>query len=251
MTADTSIIVTGAGSGIGAALARRLARPGLRLTLNTRSNKAGLDRVAAAAREAGAEVITVLADMREADSAERLVAAAADAFGAVDALVPVAGFADATPLGEIEDAGMVKSFETIDLAFVRLLRQAVPLLARSERGRVVAVSSFVAHRFQLDGRYFPTSAMAKAGLEALVKAFAAELAGQGITVNGVVPGFIEKDKGAHRAVGKAGYRRAVELIPQGRLGQPDEVAAAIQFLLSADASYITGQCLHVDGGLTL
>ena len=116
---------------------------------------------------------------------------------------------------------------------------------------MVAVSSFVAHRFQLDGRYFPTSAMAKAGLEALVKAFAAELAGQGVTVNGVVPGFIEKDKGAHRAVGKAGYRRAVELIPQGRLGQPDEVAAAIQFLLSADANYITGQCLHVDGGLTL
>ena len=110
------------------------------------------------------------------------------------------------------------------------------------------MSSFVAHSFRTDVPTFPASAAAKAGLEALVKALAVELGGAGVTVNAVVPGFIAKDQGAHRAIGASSLADQSPRIPLGRIGQPREVAAAVAFLASAQASYITGQALIVDGG---
>jgi NAD(P)-dependent dehydrogenase (short-subunit alcohol dehydrogenase family) len=132
---------------------------------------------------------------------------------------------------------------------LRLARAAVPHLRAG--ARVVAVSSFVAHAFRTDVATFPASAAAKAGVEALVRSLAIELAPAGVTVNAVVPGFIRKDPGAHAALDPATAQRQIEKIPVGRLGLPDEVAAAVAFLASADAGYITGQALHVDGGLVI
>ena len=97
----------------------------------------------------------------------------------------------------------------------------------------------------------PASAAAKAALEALARALAADLAPDGITVNCVAPGFVEKEAGAHAAMGSEKLRRASARIPLGRLGQPDEIAALIEFLLSPAAAYITGQTIHADGGLSL
>ena len=136
-------------------------------------------------------------------------------------------------------------------AFHRLARAALPHLKAAARGRVVAVSSFVAHRFNL-GDVFVASAAAKAGLEALARALAVELAPNGVTVNCVVPGYIRKDAEIDGSLPNMDRRRGgLARVPLGRVGLPEEVAALIAFLLSAEAAYITGQAIHIDGGLTL
>jgi NAD(P)-dependent dehydrogenase (short-subunit alcohol dehydrogenase family) len=245
------VLITGAASGVGAALARRLAGPDIALVLHTRANRAGLDAVADSARAAGAEVGVVLGDLAEPATAETLVAEAAARFGRLDGLVHNAGFALDKPFGQLEQHELDESTAVIRDAFFRLATAALPLLTASPQGRVVAVSSFAAHQFRLGGVVFAASAAAKAGLEALVKALAAQLAADGVTVNAVVPGFIRKDPGAARALDPATAARALERVPLGRLGRPDEIAATIAFLLGSDAGYITGQAIHVDGGLSL
>jgi NAD(P)-dependent dehydrogenase (short-subunit alcohol dehydrogenase family) len=111
------------------------------------------------------------------------------------------------------------------------------------------VSSFVAHVFRTDVTTFPASAAAKAGMEALVRALAVEAAAKGVTVNAVSPGYTRKDPGAHAALTPAQWEAVTSRIPLGRLGTPEDVAAMAAFLLSAEAGYVTGQVIHVNGGL--
>jgi 3-oxoacyl-[acyl-carrier protein] reductase len=243
------ILVTGAASGIGAAICRRLAAPGVAILAHTRRNQAGLDAVAAAARAAGATVLIALGDIADPATPAKLVAAAIAQFGQLDTIISNAGFADRTATADLTDDAFAQSLDAIQWGFFRLARAAIPHL--SAGGRIVAVSSFVAHAFRPGVAVFPASAAAKAGMEALVRALALELAPCGVTVNAVVPGFIRKDAAAHTTIDPAAVLAQLANIPAGRVGLPEEVAAAIAFLASADAAYITGQTLHVSGGLVI
>lgn len=244
-------LVTGAASGIGAATCRALAAPGTAFMVHTRRNQAGAEAVAAAIAAQGGEAAIMLGDLADPALPAALVRTATERFGGLDVVVANAGFADRTPIAALTDAMMGASVEAIQHAFFRLARAALPHLTARPGGRIVAVSSFVAHLFRTDVATFPASATAKAGLEALVRALAVELGPSRVTVNAVVPGFIEKDAGAHRAIDPAALAAQAARIPIGRIGRPEDVAAAIAFLVSPQAGYITGQALHVDGGLVI
>jgi NAD(P)-dependent dehydrogenase (short-subunit alcohol dehydrogenase family) len=250
MATERAVLVTGGSSGIGAAICRAMARPGTRLGIHARQNRDGAERTAAAARAEGAEAHVLLADLAAPGAAEALVEQATTMLGGLDVVVSNAGFADRTPVAALTDEGFARTQDVVLWALLRLARASGPWLARGQSPRFVAVSSFVAHSFRPDATLFPATAAAKAGVEALVKALAVEWA-PGVTVNAVAPGYIRKDAQAHAAVDAAARDAMLSRIPLGRIGLPEEVAAAVAFLASPAAGYITGQVLHVNGGLVI
>jgi len=247
-------IITGGGSGIGAAVARRLAGRDECLMLHGQgADAAGLARLKAVAAEcerAGAKVTWRSGDLAIAGAATELVRATRETFGEIDAIVHAAGFADRRSFANLPRQNLERSFAVMATAFHELTSSALPDLTRGSRGRVVAVSSFAAHRFTPKATY-PGSGAAKAALEVLVKCLAIELAGSGATANIVVPGYTRKDAGLMGALDAQGWQAVATANPLARLADPREVAAMITFLMSPEAGHVTGASLPVDGGLAL
>lgn len=247
------VLVTGAASGIGAATARLVAGPNVRLALHSRAHspegQVRFARTLASLREQGADVLELTGDLVAAGAGERLVAAMMAHYGRIDQIVANAGFADKRSTTELTRADFDRSFDGMAGSLFEMAKAAQPSLRSSPNGRIVFVSSFVARRFARGG-LFPASASAKAAAEALVKTLAVELAADGVTVNCVAPGYTRKDHGSGQ-LDSAAWAKAAELTPLGRIADPIDIARVIAFLLSEGARHITGQIIAVDGGLTL
>ena len=242
-------IIIGSGSGIGAALARSMAAPGVSLLLHAGQSADRVATVAEACRAKGAEVSTCLGLTEE----EALYEAVADWLGRLPdgglaSFTFAAGYARLGSIDTTPHSELLVALTAMPVAFHRLCALVSPKLAQG-RGRIVCISAFGAHRTKTHS-YTPT-APAKAALEAQVRGIAANLAPRGITVNAVVPGFIEKEPGTPSSLTPEQWAEVTAGIPMNRLGAREDVAEVARFLLSEQAGYVTGQSLHVNGGLTL
>ena len=243
-----SMVITGSSSGIGAATAARLAGPGVGLVIHARHNSEGAEATAERARKAGAEAVVKMGDLAEPATGAALIEAAVAAFGGLDVLVANAGMFVAKVLGEGTRAELDYALAANLGGFFEMVSAALAHLERAENARVVAISTHNAHIYRPDYTNFSLSASAKAGLEAMTRGLAVQLARKGVTVNCVVPGLIRRDWQERDGLSAERMQSWAEKIPMGRLGEPDEVAAVVAFLVSGDASYLTGQLVHVNGG---
>jgi 3-oxoacyl-[acyl-carrier protein] reductase len=239
---DQTALVTGASGGIGAAIARALHASGAVVMLTGR-RRAALDALCATL---GERAHVAVADLAEPAAADRLIRDAEAAMGRVDILVNNAGFArDALALRMSDEDWQAVLDIDLTAAF-RLTRAALRGMVRRRHGRIIAVTSIVAVTGNPGQANY---AAAKAGMIGMSKSLAAEIAGRGITVNCVAPGLIATPM--TERLPPEQRDRFVAAIPLGRLGHPDEVAAAVVFLASREAAYLTGQTLHVNGGMAM
>jgi 3-oxoacyl-[acyl-carrier protein] reductase len=235
-------LVTGASGGIGAATVRALHACGARVMLAGR-RRAALDALCA---ELGERAHPAEADLSDPATADRLIRDAEAAMGRVDILVNNAGITrDALALRMTDEDWQTVLDVDLGAAF-RLSRAVLRGMVRRRYGRIVSVSSVVAATGNPGQANY---AAAKAGMIGMVKSLAAEIAGRGITVNCVAPGLIATAMAERLAPEQRD--RLLAAIPVGRLGRPDEIAAAIVFLASREAAYLTGQTLHVNGGMAM
>jgi 3-oxoacyl-[acyl-carrier protein] reductase len=234
-------LVTGASGGIGDAIARQLHAQGAALVLAGRRR----DALAALAEALGERVRVEVAELAEPQAAERLIAAA-DAEGGLDVLINNAGLTRDNLALRMRDEDWQTVLDVNLTAVFRLSRAALRGMMRRRWGRIVNVTSIVA----ITGNPGQANyAAAKAGMIGMTKSLAAEVASRGITVNCVAPGFIQTPMTA--ALGEDQRRRLLERVPIGRLGDGADVAAAVGYLASEEAAYVTGQTLHVNGGMAM
>lgn len=245
-----AVLVTGASSGIGRATAARLAAGGILVGVGTYPQDPYDPQETVEAVEArGGQAMVLDADVRSPKSLSAACAALADRSGWLAGVVANAGFLRHRRLEEVDDAHWA-SIVDVDLTGVmRTVRAALPYMRQG--GAVVCISSISGGVFGSVG-HTPYAA-SKAGLLGFARAAALELAPRGIRVNCLLPGVIESPQSLdpENSAGPAGLERVAERIPLGRVGQPEDVASVLEFLLSPAAGYITGQTLVVDGGLSV
>jgi NAD(P)-dependent dehydrogenase (short-subunit alcohol dehydrogenase family) len=246
---NKSAIVTGSSRGIGRAIALRFARDGAKVAVNCVSTLDKANAVAAEIRSAGGEAIVVQADVSKRADAERLIAETIKAFGKVDILVSNAGIVIDRPFVESTDDDWTKAIESNLHGFFNVTRAVLPHMIERRHGRVIATGSCITEIADFGGNKYSVCTASKGGITAMMRPIAAEVARQGITVNAVSPGYIATEMLGE--IDAAGLEAALGLVPMRRYGKPEEIAAAMAFLASDDAAYITGQVLRVNGGMSM
>jgi enoyl-[acyl-carrier protein] reductase III len=242
-------LITGASRGIGALLAEKLAGRGVHVVINYKTNADLAEQTLAAVRAAGADGITVRADIEEPDDIEALFAAAGERYGRLDYFVANAAASAFKPVADLKLHHLDRNWAMNVRSFVLGAQRAADLM--TDGGRIVVVTSYGSLRA------FPTYASlgaAKAAEEQYMRYMAVEWGPRNITVNAVNGGLIDTDSLDYfynRVPGMAPVESVFEKIPLQRPGTADDMASAIDFFLSPQAGYITGQVLTVDGGLTV
>jgi 3-oxoacyl-[acyl-carrier protein] reductase len=239
-------LVTGSSRGIGRAVAIELGARGCRVVVNYHTNETAAQEVAGIIRDQGGDVLVVGADVSLGADAQRLVDETVTAFGGLDILVNNAGITRDGLSLRMSEADWDAVLDTNLKSAFLCCKAAQKVMLRKRYGRIVnlgSVSGLVGNAAQAN------YSSAKAGLVGLTKALARELASRNITVNLVAPGYVVTDMTAN--LSPELLQKALAAIPLQRLAQPEDIARAVAFLVSDDASYITGQVLSVDGGMAM
>lgn len=243
---DSVAIVTGSGRGIGRAIALELAVAGAKVVVNYAGRVDKAEETVELIREAGGECLAVQADVSQTADVDRLIKTTLDHFGKIDILINNAGITRDSLLLRMKEADWDAVLAT-NLKGVFLCTKAVSKgMLKQRSGVIVNISSVVG----LSGNAGQANyAAAKAGIIGFSKSIAKEFAARGIRVNAVAPGYISTDMTETLAEGM--HSEVLRAIPLGRLGKPEDVAKVVRFLVSPEASYITGQTLCVDGGMEI
>lgn len=239
-----SAIVTGAVRGIGRATAMRLAADGFQVVVNYRGDDTEAGTVVAAIEAAGGTAVATRADVTDSDQVGSMIEATINTFGRLDVLVNNAGITRDTLIMRMKDEDWDTVLTTNLKSAYLCSKAAIRPMMRQRYGRIINMTSVVG----LVGNAGQANyAAAKAGIVGLTKSLAREIGSRGITVNAVAPGFIETR--LTDAIPENLKSRMLEQIPVGYFGSPEDVAVAVSFLASAEARYITGAVLSVDGGM--
>jgi len=237
-----SALVTGASGGIGCGIAKSLYKRGAAVSLTGRNEEA-LQKLAF---ELGERAHVLVADLTDKSATEELINVAKDKMGTLDILVNNAGLTRDGLAMRMKDEDWNKVLDVNLTAGFRLAQSAIKLMLKARYGRIINVTSIVAQTGNPGQVNYVAS---KAGMTGLTKALAAEVASRNITVNCVAPGFIKT--AMTDALSDSQKKNIQDRIPIGRFGEPEDIAACVLFLASSEASYLTGQTLHVNGGMAM
>lgn len=239
-------VVTGASRGIGRAIALKLADEGAKVVVNYSGSQAKAEEVVAAIQDAGGEALAVQASVAKSDEVAALMDTAVKTFGSIDILVNNAGITRDNLLMRMKENEWDDVMDT-NLKGVFLCTKAVTRQMMKQRaGRIINISSIVGVAGNAGQANYVA---AKAGVIGLTKTTAKELASRNILVNAIAPGFIETEMTAE--LPEELKKGMLTQIPLAKLGQPEDIAKAVIFLASEDANYMTGQTLHIDGGMVM
>ncbi|MCJ1907215.1 3-oxoacyl-[acyl-carrier-protein] reductase [Planococcus ruber] len=244
--AGKTAIVTGASRGIGAEIARRFSEAGAKVVVNYSGSQEKAEAVVADIRANGGEAIAVKANVSDSDAVKAMIEETMKAFGSIDVLVNNAGITRDNLMMRMKDDEWDDVINT-NLKGVFICTKGVTRQMMKQRsGRIINIASIVGVMGNAGQANYVA---AKAGVIGLTKTTARELASRNITANAVAPGFITTDM--TDALGEDIQKTMLAQIPLGRFGKPEEVAKAALFLASDDSSYMTGQTLHLDGGMVM
>ena len=246
---DKVAIITGSSRGIGKAIALRFSAEGAKGVINYHKMKDLADAVVGQIRSEGAEAVAVQADVAQRAHTDRLRDETLSAFGQIDILVSNAGIIIDRPYIEstIEDWNAI--INTNLRGFFNVTQSVLPHMIERKFGRVIATGSLINEVADFGGNQYSVCTASKGGILNMMHPIAAEMAQHGITVNSVSPGYIATEMLG--TIDAAGLEEALKLVPMRRYGKPEEIAAAMAFLASDDAAYITGQTLRVNGGMSM
>lgn len=239
-------LVTGASRGIGRAIAIELAKEGASVAINYAGNVAAAEEVQKIITDMGGKAIILQADVSSEESATQLVDATIEQLGGLDILVNNAGITRDNLFIRMKEEDWNAVINTNLNGVFNCTKVAAKYMMKKRAGRIINMSSVVG----ITGNFGQANyAAAKAGVIGFTKSLAREMAARGITVNAVAPGFISTDMTA--AMPEKAKDKVLTSIPLGKMGQPEDIASAVLFLASDKASYITGQVIHVDGGMVM